>query len=85
VTPVPVRVIVRNIPDCCLLRGDFDSSGGLSVGDVTAMVAYLFRSGPPSLCPAHADVDGSGAVNVTDATRLIGYLFRGGPAPAACP
>ncbi|HPM35997.1 MAG TPA: S8 family serine peptidase [candidate division Zixibacteria bacterium] len=70
--------------DLCPPRGDLDGSPGISVADITYLVGYLFRSGPP---PAHletADVNCDGSVKVSDLTYLINYLFRSGPDPCAC-
>lgn len=70
---------------CCQNRGDIDHSGQVNVADISYMVDYLFRGGPPPVCVGESDVDGSGFINVADLTYLVDYLFRGGPAPAACP
>ena len=72
---------------CCEVRGDLDSSGNLNVADVTWLVAFLFKGGPPAPCADNADVDGSGSgnINVADLTFLINYLFKGGPLPVSCP
>jgi hypothetical protein len=68
---------VRSIP--C---GDIDASGGNpNVADLTYLVDYLFRSGPPPPLPAKANVDGIGGVNVSDVTYLVNYMFRNGPEP----
>jgi len=70
---------------CCALRGDSDGDGAIKVGDLTMLVAFLFRGGAGPGCPAHADVNGDGGPAVSDLTMLVGYLFRGGEPPAACP
>lgn len=74
---------------CCDNRGDVDHSGGVDVGDLTYIVDYLFRGGPPPVCDesgyyAEADVDNSGGIDVGDLTYIVDYLFRGGPAPVPC-
>lgn len=69
---------------CCTLRGDFDMSGGYAVSDLTGMIAYLFRGGPPPPCDYHGDVDASGGISVADLTYLISFLFRGGSPPPPC-
>lgn len=82
-----VYVFTRSSPviDCCLMRGDVDRSDAINVADLTYLVGYLFKGGPPPLCMEEADTDSSGAINVSDLTYLVDYLFKGGPAPAPCP
>ncbi|MFH1374494.1 MAG: hypothetical protein ABII79_11935 [bacterium] len=69
---------------CCQNRGDVDDSGGLDVGDLTYLVAYLFQGGPAPPCPEEGDVDASGGIDVGDLTYLVAYLFQGGPPPPPC-
>jgi len=66
------------------MQCDFDSSGGITVVDLTIFIQCLFGNPPPSpeICEAvECDADGSGAVNVADITYLVNYLFFGGPPP----
>ncbi|MFH1373516.1 MAG: dockerin type I repeat-containing protein, partial [bacterium] len=69
---------------CCNKRGDVDDSGGIDVGDLTYLVAYLFQGGPPPPCEDEGDVDGTGSIDVGDLTYLVAYLFQGGPTPPPC-
>jgi len=78
------------IPTCCIgNRGNVDGDGGdqVNVGDLTYLVDYLFRGGPPPPCTEEANVDGDllEQVNVGDLTYLVDYLFRAGPPPPSCP
>ncbi|MFQ6007912.1 MAG: M28 family peptidase, partial [Candidatus Zixiibacteriota bacterium] len=62
--------------------GDINGDGSNpNVVDVTYLVDYLMRSGPPPPVMEAANVDGEGGVNVADITYLVNYLFRNGPAP----
>ena len=74
-------------PYCCELRGDVTGDGLVKVADITFLIAYVWRGGPPPNCSLHADVTGDDPtyVNVADVTFLIAYVFRGGPPPVACP
>jgi len=82
--------VTKFSPDTCCnhdgIRGDvnYDISG-LNVADLTYLVDYLFRGGPPPPCPEEGDVNGDGNTNVADLTYLVDYLFRGGPPPLPCP
>ncbi len=67
-----------------LLIGDVNGSGSINVADVTYLVDYLFRDGPPPSPEELGDVNCSGTINVSDLTFLVDYLFRDGPEPS-CP
>ncbi len=73
------------ISPCCKVRGDADHSSSINVADLTFLVNYLFKGGPPPPCIEEGDADSSGGINVADLTYLVAYLFKGGPAPQPCP
>lgn len=79
-----VTVTVVDSANCCMLRGDVNASGDINVSDLTYLIAYLFRGGPPPVCLAEGDVTGDLEVKISDLTYLIAYLFRGGPPPVPC-
>jgi len=64
--------------------GDADASGAVNILDVSFVVSYLYKGGPPPNPTSKADVDHSGAVNILDVGYTISYLYKGGPAPN-CP
>ncbi|HUV31923.1 MAG TPA: hypothetical protein VMY05_12670 [Acidobacteriota bacterium] len=77
---------------CCLgLTGNIDGDleEVIDIGDLTALIGYLFvRSYPGLDCLPEANVDGGpdGIVDVGDLTALISYLFiEPNPLPAPCP
>ncbi len=80
------------IMHCCNgdgIRGNADGitgmGGAIDVADLTYLVKYLFKSGPPPPCEEEGDADASGSIDVADLTCLANYLFKGGSPPANCP
>ncbi len=68
-----------------VLCGDIDGDGTSAImGDLTYLVDYLFRGGPPPPVMDAANVNGMGGVNIADLTYLVAYMFLGGP-PPNCP
>jgi len=62
--------------------GDVNGSGGVAnIADLTYLVDYLFKAGPPPPVWQAANIDGENGVNISDLTYLVDYLFRGGPEP----
>jgi hypothetical protein len=83
----PRSPVLTVSPTCCIgIRGDVNGSGGTAnVADLTYLVDFLFRGGPPPPCTAEGDVNGSGGMgNVADLTYLVDFLFRGGPPSPSC-
>ncbi len=69
-----------------VLCGDIDNDGdGPNVADLSYLVDFLFRSGPPPAALQAVNVDGfvgpGGPVDVADLSYLVEYLFKGGPEP----
>jgi hypothetical protein len=63
-------------------RGDVNADGIINIGDVVALVNYLYRGGDEP-CPVEAgDLTGDCRVNVGDVVFLVNYLYRGGDPPA---
>lgn len=63
---------------CC---GDVNNSREINVADLTYLVNYLFKGGPPPAIVQAADVDGNGELNIADVNYLVAYLFKGGSEP----
>ena len=63
---------------CCEgLRGniDCDPAGLVDLGDLTAIIDYLFITFTPLCCQEEANVDGNPGIDLGDLTALIDYLF----------
>ncbi len=77
---------------CCVNRGNVDGQSGpggpIDVADLSYLVDFLFRGGPPPPCYSEGNVDGvigvSGPIDVADLSYLVDFLFRGGPPPPGC-
>jgi hypothetical protein len=74
---------------CCLGYSgnvDGDPLHLVDLGDLTALIDYLFISFTEPECIEEANVDGdpSGTVDLSDLTALIDYLFISFTPPAAC-
>jgi hypothetical protein len=86
-----VRPGCPNLIGCCVgLTGnvDGDEADLVDVGDLTALIAYLYiPPNPEPVCFEEANVDGDsgGLVDVGDLTALIAYLYiPPNPEPATC-
>ncbi|MEW5795169.1 MAG: trypsin-like peptidase domain-containing protein [Candidatus Zixiibacteriota bacterium] len=79
---------------CCVgMVGDANNSGGdaPTIGDVTAMIDYLFLGGAPLACLQEGDINQSGGrypvfedLSIGDITTLIDHLFISGAALSSC-
>ncbi len=68
--------------------GDVNGSGESdpNVADLTYLIDYLFRGGPPPSPVWVGDVNCSGSEpNVSDLTYMVDFLFRGGTGPCEGP
>lgn len=80
----------RHNGSCCIgLRGnvDNDPEDDLDISDLTTLVAYLFKSGPPLECPMEANFNGDPfeQIDISDLTAFVGYMFRGTGLIFPCP
>ncbi|MEW5925529.1 MAG: dockerin type I domain-containing protein, partial [Candidatus Zixiibacteriota bacterium] len=64
-----------------VLYGDVNGDWAVNILDITYLINYLYKGGPPPPDPNNGDPNGSCNVNILDVTYLIGYLYKSGPAP----
>lgn len=74
-------VLIENTTRVWTQSGDMDDLPGINISDLTYLVDYLFRGGPPPNPLEAGNVNCIDDVDVTDLTYLVDYLFRGGPGP----
>ncbi len=74
-------VLIENTTRVWTQSGNVDGQPGTNVADLTFLVNYLFREGPPPVSLETGDVNCSGGMNVSDVTYFVDYLFRSGPEP----
>jgi len=79
--------VVTGEAPCDCLPGDANNSGNYNILDITHLINYLYKSGPPptpyTLCSGDANCEC--AVNILDVTYLINFLYKFGPPPCDCP
>jgi hypothetical protein len=65
---------------CGDVKGD---DGAIGLGDVTYLIAYIYKGGPAPPCPSsRGDLNSSGGLpDLGDLVYLIAYLYKGGAAP----
>ncbi|HUV31536.1 MAG TPA: hypothetical protein VMY05_10660 [Acidobacteriota bacterium] len=85
----PSAVATVDPGGCCEgLTGnvDQDAEDLTDIGDVTALIDFLFLSKSPLSCPGEANIDGDpeGLIDIGDLTALIIYLFLEPMPPAPC-
>jgi hypothetical protein len=61
--------------------GDVNNNGKINAIDVTYLVNYLYKGGPPPPLAYLADMNGKPGINALDVTYFINYLYKGGPEP----
>lgn len=65
------------------LRGDATADGQVNLGDVVALVRYLFQAGGKPSCLDAADPNDDGRIDISDPTFLLFFLFLRGDVPRA--
>ncbi len=64
-----------------VLRGDCDYDGKRNLGDITALIAFVYLHGNPPVSLRTGDLDDDGKINLGDITALIAFVYLGGPPP----
>ncbi|UCC43840.1 MAG: SMP-30/gluconolactonase/LRE family protein [Candidatus Zixiibacteriota bacterium] len=82
-----IEVAVDQATCCEGLTGnvDYDPDDIADIGDLTALIDFLFISFEGPICMAEANVDGVEPVDIGDLTALIDFLFISYTPPAVCP
>jgi subtilisin family serine protease len=66
-------------------HGDVNNDSQIDVNDITYLINYLFKGGPPPVPVMDmADANCNKKVSIADTVYLINYLFKGGSAPSLC-
>jgi hypothetical protein len=60
---------------CCVLMGNVDGEGEVTMGDLTVLIDHLFISYNPLVCADEGNVDLEGDVTMGDLTVMIDHLF----------
>lgn len=68
-------------PNCCVVAGDADHSGTVTIADVTYGIGRIFSGFAPPVCQDEADANGDNIFDIQDITYLIAFIFSGGPTP----
>lgn len=63
------------------VHGDANDNGSVEVGDVIALINYLYKSDQPPHIMQSGDPNNDCLVDVADIIFLINYLYKSGPAP----
>lgn len=71
---------------CCLgTTGNVNRTGGIDLGDLSALASYLTGGGWVPRCPEEANVDGIGSIDLSDLSALVNYLTGSGFTLPNCP
>lgn len=63
------------VADDSFVSMDFDSSGQFNIGDVSALLMWLYLGGPAPDCREAMDFNANGRINVIDAVSGLNFLF----------
>jgi hypothetical protein len=64
------------------LKGDYDASGAVNIGDAIYLNDFIFKNGPAPVGGAgRADVNCDGNIDIGDISAIILYIYGMGPEP----
>jgi len=66
---------------CDFICGDVNLTGIIDLLDITYLVNYLYKGGPPPVFMASGDVNSSRLIDILDITYIINYIYKAGPEP----
>jgi hypothetical protein len=73
--------VISHISVVSLMRGDANNDQLVNIGDVTFLVAYIFKDGESPVVQEAGDANFDGGINLSDAIYLVNYIFKNGPPP----
>jgi len=79
-----VDLIVQPSMVPCYGCGDVKKDNIINILDITYLISYIYKTGPPPPLLYGGDLNHSGNINMLDITYLINFLYKKGPAPS-CP
>ena len=68
-------LIITPLTSAHSVCGDSNGNGVINIADITYLMNYCFKNGPPSPYPDTAEVDGYEYLNIRDAVCLVNYIF----------
>ena len=68
------EITLRGI-DSNFMTMDFDSSGQFDIGDISALLYWLYRGGDAPDCRDAMDFNGNGRINIADVVSGLNHLF----------
>jgi hypothetical protein len=67
------------------INGDADGNGFINIKDITYLIKYKYKGGPPPDPVEAGDANCDLIVNIKDITYLIKFKYKGGPPPCDVP
>ncbi|SYZ72151.1 exported hypothetical protein [Candidatus Zixiibacteriota bacterium] len=77
-------LVVPPCASCCVRPSDCNHSGTVNIVDISYLINYLYKSGPPPPCMDEADCHLDCVINIIDVSCMINFIYKSGPIPV-CP